>query len=155
VLGERQGRRVQFRPQARRQARCGRFLEQLLVAPLYRAVALAELDGVTTVAEDLHLDMPATGDEPFEVHPRVAEGGQRLGARVPQRRGQRRWVGDHPQAPPATALTSTAGRAPPQAVRRPPDREPAAGQHGPGSPRVRPGGELVSGPPPAVPRLAR
>ena len=51
-----------------------RLLDQLLVAPLDRAVALAEVDhGAVAVGEDLDLDVPGIGEVAFEIDGRVAE----------------------------------------------------------------------------------
>ena len=63
-----------------RGARCvvetgrGRLLDHLLVAPLDRAVTLAERDHLAAaVAEDLHLDVPGGDHEAFDEAPAVAE----------------------------------------------------------------------------------
>ena len=61
--------------QVRVQQRRRRFLDDLLVAALDGALALAEVDGVTVnVAEDLELDVARAGDQPFQVDVGVAEG---------------------------------------------------------------------------------
>ena len=52
----------------------GGLLDDLLVAPLERAVALEEVHGAGAVAEDLHLDMARRGDPFLEQDPIVAEG---------------------------------------------------------------------------------
>src|SRR5204862_1457487 len=68
-------------------ARPGGFLDQLLMAPLDRAVALAEPDDVSlTVGEDLHLDMARVPDLPLQVERGRSEGGGCL-ARRPAPRG--------------------------------------------------------------------
>ena len=60
----------------------GRFLEDLLVAPLQRAVALAEMDRIAlTVAENLDLDVARLGQILLHVDLVVAEGGLGFGAR--------------------------------------------------------------------------
>ena len=60
------GRRVE---QRRR-----RFFDDLLVAALQAAFALAEMDDVAVaVGEDLHLDVPGPQDEPLEEQRVVAE----------------------------------------------------------------------------------
>ena len=60
----------------------GGFLQDLLVAPLQRAVALAEVDGVAlAVAEDLDLDVARRGQILLDVDGIVAEGGLGFGAR--------------------------------------------------------------------------
>ncbi|VWB57099.1 hypothetical protein BST28156_02670 [Burkholderia stagnalis] len=56
------------------QAGCGRLLDHLLVAPLHRAVALAERDhAAAPVAEDLHLDVPRVLDELLQIDARMRE----------------------------------------------------------------------------------
>ena len=51
-----------------------RFLDELLVPALDRAVALPEVDHVAVaVREDLHLDVPRVDDEALDVDPRVRE----------------------------------------------------------------------------------
>ncbi len=53
-----------------------RALDDLLVAPLDRAVALEQMDGVAVgVAEHLHLDMAGALDQLFEIDLVLAEGG--------------------------------------------------------------------------------
>jgi hypothetical protein len=57
----------------------GRFLHHLLVAPLDRAFALAQIDDVAVlVAEQLDLDMARALDELLDEHAVVAEAGQPL-----------------------------------------------------------------------------
>lgn len=57
-------------------------LDDLLVTPLHRAVALVEVDDVAHgVGEDLHLNVPRLHDGLLEEHRRVAEGGLRLARR--------------------------------------------------------------------------
>ena len=57
------------------QARAGRFFEQLLVAALHRAVALAQIDAVAVVvAEHLHLDMLGAAQILLDVEAVVVEG---------------------------------------------------------------------------------
>ena len=90
----------------------GRFLPDLLVAALQRAVALAEMDGVAlAVAEHLDLDVARLVEVLLEVDRVVAEGGARLGAGGGERLGQvvgasRATFMPRPP-PPAAALTST------------------------------------------------
>ncbi|MDQ1121776.1 hypothetical protein QE412_000349 [Microbacterium trichothecenolyticum] len=55
-----------------------RLLQHLLRSTLHRAIAVAEVDGILSVSEDLHLDVPGMSDETLEVHRVVAEGGARL-----------------------------------------------------------------------------
>ena len=64
----------------------GRFLDELLVAPLHRAVALAEVDDVAVrVGEDLDLDVARALDGALEQQPRVAERRLRFGRRRSER----------------------------------------------------------------------
>ena len=59
-----------------------RLLDDLLVAPLDRAFALAEMDDVAVlVAEHLDFDMARRLDEALDQDAVVAEGGARLGLR--------------------------------------------------------------------------
>ena len=61
------------------QSRGRRFLDQLLVATLDRAVALAQgHDVALRVTQQLDLDVPRVFDIAFQVHRTVAEGGRRL-----------------------------------------------------------------------------
>ena len=67
-------------------------LDDLLVAPLHRAVALPEvIDRPVLVAEDLHLDVAGVEDHLLEVALAVAEGVQRLAPalRAPSPRARR------------------------------------------------------------------
>jgi hypothetical protein len=102
VPAERQRRLLHPLAQALVQAGRRRLLDQLLVAPLDRAVTVAEVDHGLPVPEQLHLHVPARRHEPLQVHARVAEGGGRLGGRPPDRLGEPAWFLDHPQ-PPAAA----------------------------------------------------
>ena len=95
-----------------RQVGCRRFLEQLLIAPLHRAFACAEVDDVAVlVADDLHLDMARASDVSLDDHPVVSERQPGLVCRRLQRIGEvSRFVGDANAAappPPADAFTST------------------------------------------------
>src|ERR1700730_2357983 len=50
------------------ESRCGRFFDDLLVPPLYRAIALAESGyRAAAIAEDLNLNVPSFGNESFQV----------------------------------------------------------------------------------------
>ena len=61
--------------------RAGRLLDQLLVAPLDRAVALAHVDGVAeAVDRDLDLDVAVVVEVLLQVQRVVAEAGLGLGA---------------------------------------------------------------------------
>src|SRR5262245_16498999 len=65
---------------------CRCFLDDLLVTPLKRAVALEEMHGVAVrVREHLDLDMPAALDEALEQYPIVAEGFRGLAPRAGER----------------------------------------------------------------------
>jgi hypothetical protein len=78
------------REQARGNPRRRRFLEDLLVAALHRAVALAEPHGVLVlVGQHLDLDVARRRQELLHVDGRVAERRQRLAARQRHRREQR------------------------------------------------------------------
>ena len=76
---DRQPERAELLALALREIRRRRPLDDLLVAPLHRAVALPEMvDRPVLVAEDLHLDVPGVQDHLLEVALAVAEGVQRL-----------------------------------------------------------------------------
>jgi hypothetical protein len=67
-----------------RQVGRGRFLDDLLEAPLHRTFALEEVDGAAlAVAEDLHLDMARPFDEELGIDAPVAEIALRLAACEP------------------------------------------------------------------------
>ena len=79
--GQPLGGRLQLGGLLRREHRRGRLLDDLLVAPLHRAVAHAERPGgALPVRDHLHLDVPGAGDQALEEHGAVAERAQRLGA---------------------------------------------------------------------------
>ena len=64
------------------EGRGGRFLPDLLVPALERAVALAEMDGAAlAVADHLDLDMVRLGEIFLEIDAAVAECGPSLGTR--------------------------------------------------------------------------
>ena len=72
-----------------RHRRGGRLLDQLLMAPLHRAIALAEMNRVApAVAENLDFDMARRFDRALQHHRRVAERALRLG--LARRAGVRR-----------------------------------------------------------------
>ena len=74
------GRRLHRLARLRRQRRRRRLLDQLLVAPLDRALALAEREHVAeVVAEHLDLDVAGRDERLLDVERRVAEGRLRLG----------------------------------------------------------------------------
>ena len=92
------------RPQFRRDRRRRRFLDQLLMPPLHRAIALAEMNGIAEgVAEHLDLDMAGIDNRALQDHGGVAERGFRLGARAAQGIGKRGGVRDQPHAASAAA----------------------------------------------------
>ena len=85
----------------------GASSQDLLVAALQRAVALAQMDGVAlAVAEHLNFDVARLGQILLEIDAVVAEGGLGLGARRPD---------SDARGPPACARPSCRGRR-----RRPP-----------------------------------
>src|SRR6185503_17589127 len=87
-----------------REAGRRRFLDDLLVPALHRAVALAQVHRVAvTVGEDLELDMPRVLEEFLHVHLVAAEGRQRLGACDRDRVEQRRVAVHDAHAAPAAA----------------------------------------------------
>ena len=89
---------------AARDAGRGRFLDDLLVAALHRAVALAQLDRVPVlVGEHLDLDVARVLEELLHVHRRVAEGRAGFGARRLHRVDQRRLGVHDAHAAPAAA----------------------------------------------------
>jgi hypothetical protein len=59
----------------------GRLLDQLLVAPLHRAVPVAEMHSVRAVGQHLDLYVAAGCHVPLEIDPSVAEYGAGLGGR--------------------------------------------------------------------------
>ena len=78
-------------------ARRGRLLDHLLVAPLHRAIALAQVQaGAVRVAQDLHLDVAGALEVALVEQTAVAEGRRRLaprrlhGGRQTRRRRARR-----------------------------------------------------------------
>ncbi len=102
--GDRRRQRGRAHPLAeiRRDRWRRRFLDDLLVAPLRRAVALAEMDPTPgRVEEDLHLDVARALEKALQDEPIVAEGPMRLAARAGQRLVQVGWVADDAHALPA------------------------------------------------------
>ena len=88
-----------------------RLLDQLLVAPLDRALAFAQMNAVAVVVgQDLDLDVPGAGDQLLKIDRVVAEGVERLTSRRGQGAGSS--AGSLTTRiplppPPADALTST------------------------------------------------
>ena len=98
------GGRVQLGAHGVGQVGGGRLLEQLLVAALHGAVAVAEDgDGAVVVGEDLHLDVARAGDVTLEEHLAPPERGGRLAPRGGEGAGQLVGARDdpHPAAPAA------------------------------------------------------
>ena len=80
LLSESDGRADDAIPDLLRERRRRGNLDDLLVAALNTALALAEVrHGTGPVAEDLHLDVAGVGDELLDVDVGHAEGGLRLG----------------------------------------------------------------------------
>ena len=89
------------------QAGCRGLLDQLLVAPLHRAVALADRDDVAgCVAEELHLDVAGRHDLALEVDGSVTERAGGLAGSREQRRRELVLRDDAPHAP----TTASRGR---------------------------------------------
>ena len=94
----------EVRPGGWRQGRRRRLLEDLLVASLDRAVALAEVDAVAeAVDRDLDLDVAGVVEPLLEVQRVVAERGLRLGAADLDRLLELAGRADHPHALAAAA----------------------------------------------------
>jgi hypothetical protein len=115
----------------------GRFLDQLLVAPLDRALALAEVNDVAVmIAEDLDLDVARVLDVLLEIDVADAERGFRLALRGLERLAQLRRLADDAHAAAAAAgdgldddrVAELLGDL--QALLFTFDRAVAAGQHG-------------------------
>ena len=97
--GERDGRVAERRAQLGVDRRRRRLLDDLLMAALERAVALAEVDDrAVAVGEHLHLDVAGAAEQPLEVDPPVAERGGGLAPGRRDRLGKRgcREDGAHP-----------------------------------------------------------
>ena len=78
-----------------------RDLDDLLMPPLHRAIALVQMHhAAVTVAEDLHLDVLRVGNVAFEKHRRVAEGAPRFALRFIKQIREIAGLGDdaHPAA---------------------------------------------------------
>ena len=90
-------------PQLRRDGRRRGLLEYLLVAPLHRALPLAQRhDPPIGEPEDLYLDVPYPGEVPLDEHRPVAEHPLREPAHLLELGAQRRLVGRGGHAHPAT-----------------------------------------------------
>ena len=84
------------------QRRRRRDLDELLTAPLRRAVAVAEHHGAPTVAEHLDLDVSCVREQLLDVDGVVAERRAGLGGAQAHRRLEGRRVGDRAHPPPAS-----------------------------------------------------
>src|SRR6266478_1471395 len=79
-------------PDCAPESRCGRFFDDLLVPPLYRAIALAKSGyRAAAIAEDLNLNVPGLGNESFQVQSaaskvRLAQSRNRIESLVQLRR---------------------------------------------------------------------
>ena len=98
------GRRLQVVGLLPDEHRRRRFLDDLLVAPLHRAVADPEgPGGALPVGDDLDLDVPGSRDQALKEHGAAAERAQRLGAGPLERLGEVPGRRDDPDAAPAAA----------------------------------------------------
>ena len=89
-----------------------RLLDQLLMAPLYRAFAFSQVyERTELVAQDLHLDVARASDVALQEDPIVSEGGARLSPRAGDRLVEvRRFVDDpHALAPGNPMVDAAAG----------------------------------------------
>jgi len=97
-------RRAHLFAQFGRHHRTGRFLDHLLVAPLHRTVALAEMDGIAmAVRKDLDFDMARPDDRLLENQFAVAKGIFCFRAGQLDRIGHVGQIMDQPHAAPTTA----------------------------------------------------
>ena len=102
--GQPLGRRLELGRLRGAEHRRRRLLDDLLVAPLHRAVADAERPrGARAVGDHLDLDVPGAGDQALQEHDAAAERPRRLLAGALVRVGQFGLVGDHADAAPAAA----------------------------------------------------
>ncbi len=86
------------------EGRCRRDLDDLLMAKLYRAVALEEVHyGAARVRQDLHLDVSGSRDELLDEHRAVPEGRLRLALTTGEGFGHRRGILDGAHATSAAA----------------------------------------------------
>ncbi len=105
--GRLDGRLPHRRPRLVVEEHAGRLLDDLLVAPLEGALALAEVDDIAVaVGQDLDLDVPGAVDPPLDQERVVAEGGRRL---APGRRDLLVQHGQVPDQPHALAAAARAG----------------------------------------------
>ena len=99
---QRDSGRAEFLARSGVDGRRGGFLDQLLVAPLHRTVALAEMhDTAVLVGEHLHLNVARAGERAFEQEASVAERVFGLRARGFQRGGKLAFAAHEPHAAPA------------------------------------------------------
>ncbi len=98
------GRRLELGCLHRTEHRRRRLLDDLLVAPLHRAVADAERPrGALAVSDHLDLDVPGTGDQALQEQDAAAERPSGLLAGALVGVGELGLVGDHADAAPAAA----------------------------------------------------
>ncbi len=103
-LDDRQRRLTELAPQLGRDHRRRALLDHLLVAPLDRALALADEDRVAVaVGRDLDLDVAGPVDQPLDVDPVVAEERLALRAGAVEGRGELVALADRPHALAAAA----------------------------------------------------
>ena len=97
-------RRLQLRGLLRGQHRRSRLLDDLLVAPLDRAVPHPQRPRrALPVRDQLHLDVARPGDQPLQEQSAAAERPQRLGGSALERIAEILRRGDDPDAAPAAA----------------------------------------------------
>src|SRR5580692_2589809 len=82
---------------------CWRFFHKFLIAPLYRAVASAEMDDFFAVTENLHFDVTAVRDVTLDIQTRIPKTGLRFRHRPFHRGSELGSVAHLPHAPTATA----------------------------------------------------
>src|SRR5580700_3360529 len=81
---------------------CWRFFHKFLIAPLYRAVASAEMDDFFAVAENLHFDVTAVRNVTLDIQTRIAKTCLRLRHRHFHRSSELGSVAHLPHASAAT-----------------------------------------------------
>ena len=87
--GQSDGGLAQLGAHVQRQGRRGRFLDQLLMAALQRAIAVPAMHDIAVgIGQDLDLDVPGAIDELLEIDAGVLEGGLGLIAGRLQRGGE-------------------------------------------------------------------
>ena len=95
---------AQRRPRRRGEIGRGRALDNLLIAPLNRAIALEKMQaGAMRIAEKLHFDMAGAADKLFEINFVFAESRFRLASGASHGVEQAHLALDRPHAAPAAA----------------------------------------------------